>query len=254
MSVPDDSERTSPPSDEEQRDPHDSMVVLECAIPASDVALETLLGTFPDVVVETERLVPTNHSPLPYLWTDDRCGQEFYEALVAEPSVDRAWRVATFSEGALYRLEWREDRVRLLEWLADSHESLALLEASATDGEWTMKFRFPDRSALGDFRSFYRSNDIDVRIHRLYDLTQPKLGQYNVTEKQREALIRALEMGHFDIPREATQADVGEALGITAKSVSERLRRGQTNLINNSLTVGQPTGIGLDEKVDRKHM
>jgi hypothetical protein len=59
---------------------------------------------------------------------------------------------------------------------------------------------------------------------------------------------------HFDVPREATQADVGEALGITAKSVSERLRRGQTNLINNSLTVGQPTGVGLDEKVDRKHM
>jgi hypothetical protein len=144
--------------------------------------------------------------------------------------------------------------VRLLEWLADSHESLALLEASATDGEWTMKFRFPDRSALGDFRSFYRSNDIDVRIHRLYDLTQPKLGRYNVTEKQREALIRALEMGHFDIPREATQADVGEALGITANSVSERLRRGQTNLINDSLTVGQPIGVGLDEQVDRTHM
>jgi hypothetical protein len=66
------------------------MVVLECTIPASDVALESLLGTFPDVVVETERLVPTNHSPLPYLWTDDRCGQEFYEALASKPSVDRA--------------------------------------------------------------------------------------------------------------------------------------------------------------------
>ncbi|WP_162562449.1 helix-turn-helix domain-containing protein [Salinigranum rubrum] len=254
MSVPDDTERTDPQSSEEQRDRGDTAVVLECTIPASDVAFEGVLEAFPDVVVEAERLVPTNHSPLPYLWTDDGCDERFREVLVSEPAVDRVWKIATFSEGALYRLRWNEGRGRFLDWLADSHESMAVLEASATDGEWTIKFRFPDRSALSDFRSFYQSNGIDVQILRLYDLTQPKLGQYNVTEKQREALVRALEMGHFDIPREATQTEVAESLGITAKSVSERLRRGQVNLISNSLNIGGPTGVGIDGEDDHRDM
>ena len=82
-------------------------------------------------------------------------------------------------------------------------------------------------------------------------MSEPKLGQYNVSEKQREALVLALEMGYFEIPREATLEAVAERLDISTKAASERLRRGQTNLLNDTLTVGDPTGVGVgDEKPD----
>ncbi|WP_440009103.1 hypothetical protein [Halomicrococcus sp. SG-WS-1] len=39
----------------------------------------------------------------------------------------------------------------------------------------------PSRSHLADFRAFYEEHDIDLRVIRLYDLTDLKMGQYNIS-------------------------------------------------------------------------
>lgn len=238
--------RDDPPTGKTDDTDDESMVIFEFAVPAETFILADVLRAHPAVVVEIERPVPTNHTPLPYLWTTDGDSPSFEQAIADDPMINRVVRKTTFEEGSLYHIEWGSDGGSLFCRIANSDAGIALLQAVGQDEEWQLKLRFPSRSQFVDFRTFYEERGIDLRVIRLYDLTDPKIGQYNISQKQREALIRALEMGHFKIPREATLEDVGDSLDISPRAVSERLRRGQTNLISNSLTIGRPTGIGLE--------
>lgn len=226
----------------------DPMVVLEFAVPTADFLLERALREHPDVVVEFEHLVPTNHGPLPYLWATDGQSASFRDALTDDPRVDRIRQVATFDQGALYGMEWDTDGDGLLNQLATAHDEAAVLQAQGQEDEWVLKIRLPSRDALADLRGHFDDHDTRVRVVRLYDLEDPKMGQYEVTSKQRAALLRALEAGYFEVPRDATLEDVADELDISAKATSERLRRGCTNLLRNSLTIGRPDGVGLGEQ------
>lgn len=222
--------------------------IIEFTVPTEAFVLAEPLRAFPDIMVKFEQLVPANHTPMPYLWTNDGETPAFCDALEADPRVEACRKAAVFHEGALYRFEWSWSDGSLLGWLANSHEDVALLQAEGQADEWTLRLRLPSRELLSEFQAEYQEWGCDLRVMRLYDLTDPKLGRYDITEKQREALVCALQMGYFEIPREATLADVGEVLGISPKSVSERLRRAQTNFVSNALAIGQPTGVGLDEQ------
>lgn len=245
---PDDvAQSESPPTDHHATE-DEIPIVFEFAVPSDELALEMALREFPSVTVEYERLVPTNDSPLPYLWTSGGTVPEFREAMAADPKVERLTKAAAFEEGALYHIHWEAAERRLLKWVATTHENIVLLQAVGRGDEWTLKFRFPSRSRLADFQAFADEQNIDLRVIRLYDLTDPMLGQYNISSKQRDALLRALEMGYFEVPREATLKEVAASLDISPNALSERLRRGQTNLVSNALAIGQPTGVGVGDQ------
>ncbi|WP_254822421.1 helix-turn-helix domain-containing protein [Haloglomus halophilum] len=53
-----------------------------------------------------------------------------------------------------------------------------------------------------------------------------------LTERQREVLRAAIECGYYQEPREATHADVADAVGLTATTVGEHLRRIEATLMN----------------------
>lgn len=221
------------------------MVIFEFVVPAEQFVLAEVLAAFPTITLEFERLVPTDTQPLPYLWTMEGESPVFEATLTDAPKVDTVEKVGSFEEGALYQVEWLLDGDGLLQWIAD-RSGVALLQTEGEGSEWRLKLRFRSRAVLADFRQFYAERDIDFQVVRVYDLMDPKLGQYNVSEKQRTALLRALEMGLFEVPRGTTLEDVAAELGISPKALSERLRRGQTNLISNSLVIGNPTGVGID--------
>ena len=224
------------------------MVVFEIEVPTEAFALENALRQFPDVVVELERVVPTNHSVFPYFWASDGQSPAFKRTVAGDQKVSAIEKVASFEMGALYRIEWQPDDGSLLQWCTNSHNEVSLLQAEGHGSEWTLKLRFPSREVLREFRSYYEDQDIRVDVLRIYELKEPKMGQFNVSEKQRETLIRALEMGYFEIPRDVTLRELSQSLGISHQSASERLRRGYMNLISNSLTIGYPTSIGLGER------
>jgi len=240
-------DRRDRPPDAERTDEGDTTVILEIAVPTEAFLFEEALRKFPGVVVELEMVVPTCHRFAPFFWASDGETTAFRDAVETDPKMERVRQVETFDEGALYQAEWRTDD-GLLDWCANSSDSVILLQAEGQADEWILKFRFPSREALGEFRSFYEERDVSVRLVRLYDLAEPKMGQYNVTDKQRETLVEALRMGYFEIPRRASLGDVAESLGISPNSASERLRRGNKNLVSNTLTIGYPTGIGLDDR------
>lgn len=223
----------------------DRPLIVEFGVPMDAFLLRGALDAAPEVTVEFEQLAPTRPDPLPYLWTAGGDREAFEAAAADDGTVDRLERVTTFDEGALYRTEWTDPDDGLLGWLRGNEA--ALIESESIDGEWLLKLRVDSREMLGDLRAHCDRNGVRFRLVRLFSLSNPKTGQFDVSRKQREVLVVSLEMGYYEIPREATLGDVADALDISTNSASERLRRAQTNLLNNTVTVGNPTGIGIEE-------
>lgn len=246
--MPADSHDTNRPPERPDRESttttDDTKLVVEFSIPAGGFVLRHALESVPDRIVEFEQFVPTHEQVLPYLWvTDADDDGSFGEAVATDPTVESHRRVATLDGGKLYRIDWADCENTLLWWLRNRPSTM--LQSEGHDGEWNVKLRVESRDALRDFQDYCRDRDLSFDLIRLYELTEPKLGQFNVSEKQREILIAALEMGYFEIPRGATLEEVADAVGISKRAASERLRRGHTNLVNNTLTIGRPSGVGV---------
>lgn len=222
-------------------------VVCEFEVEPDGLVLEEALARYPDVTAEYELLVPTTVEPLAYLWVTDGEGVPpgFLDAVAADPQVADVHAAESLATGTLCYLDWSPREGSLFEWLTGLRDGAALLEATATADGWRLKVRFLSRDLLGAFRDLVEERARGFDLRRLFEVTDPKLGQYDLTRKQREAMLRTLEMGYYRIPRETTLDAVADSLGISTKALSERLRRGQTNLVANTLAVGGPSGVGL---------
>lgn len=78
-----------------------------------------------------------------------------------------------------------------------------------------------------------------VHIERINPLGAEVAGtperQFDLTVAQEAALLAALEAGYFEIPKEATAAEVAAELSISKSAFLERLRRGQRALVDQAL-------------------
>jgi len=102
---------------------------------------------------------------------------------------------------------------------------------------WIQRGRFADRAAFDQLRGFWQRN-APFRLRHLTrvgddapDRSAAGADGDGLTDAQREAVRAAHRMGYFEIPRTATLDDVAAELGISASSLSERLRRAQTHLV-----------------------
>ncbi len=136
------------------------------------------------------------------------------------------------------------------EQLGDHIDDLAGLEGLATaeafidrilvetDG-WRQTGWFADREEFRKFSSFWQQN-ADFRLDRLdRDGTAEPPGE-GLTNRQYEALRIAYEEGYFAIPRQISLEEIAAELDITASSVTERLRRAQTQLIEETVATTWP--------------
>lgn len=138
----------------------------------------------------------------------------------------------------------------LEEQLGEYLDDLEGLEALATadaiieridvvpDG-WRQTGWFADRDAFSKFSSFWQRN-AGFQLHRLTRDGEPEPPGDGLTDRQHEALRIAYELGYFGIPRQASLEDVAAELDISPSSVSERLRRAQTQLIEETVATTWP--------------
>ncbi|ELZ27505.1 hth DNA binding domain protein [Halosimplex carlsbadense 2-9-1] len=101
---------------------------------------------------------------------------------------------------------------------------------------WLQAGRFADRAAFDQLREFWQRNT-SFRLRKLTRVGESAepfgddTDGDGLTDAQREAIGTAHRLGYFEIPRTATLEDVAAELGISASSLSERLRRAQTHLV-----------------------
>lgn len=74
----------------------------------------------------------------------------------------------------------------------------------------------------------------------LIDVTVREIGEYvggeataaaQLSDRQREAVQIALDLGYYDIPRQATNTEVAERLGCASSTASEHLRKAEAKLV-----------------------
>ncbi|GAB7020884.1 helix-turn-helix domain-containing protein [Halostagnicola bangensis] len=94
-----------------------------------------------------------------------------------------------------------------------------------------LKHQFANREELAAYRDSCVSMGVEFRLDRLYEADKNTGWVPGVSEKQREALLAAYELGYFDVPRRAPLEEVATSLEISRSALAERLHRGQAHLI-----------------------
>ncbi|WP_049972887.1 helix-turn-helix domain-containing protein [Haladaptatus cibarius] len=209
-------------------------VLTEFTVPAKEFILRETLEAVPDVRIEIERVVADSQHVTPYFWVTGEQLDAFECALEADKSVEAVIQLEDHSDKQFYRVVWQQ-RIGTISH-AVSKAKATILEATSEGREWNLKLLFPDESSLTDFHDYCTEHSLSFQLTRLYESRHPDaLGKYEVTTKQREALLVALESGYFSVPRDITLEDVAVELDISPNALSTRLRRGHANLITNTL-------------------
>ncbi|KDE59781.1 DNA-binding protein [Halostagnicola sp. A56] len=121
--------------------------------------------------------------------------------------------------------------------LATTDSSIERIRVTPTG--WIQNGWFADREAFHEFRRFWQDN-ASFSLRRLGRVDEPEEPGDGLTDPQREALRTAYEMGYFQIPRVASLEAVAAELEISPSSLSERLRRAQTHLIETTVASTWP--------------
>ncbi|ELY65694.1 helix-turn-helix domain-containing protein [Natrinema versiforme] len=209
-------------------------VIAEFRIPSADFELGRILDVEGITSIELENLVPIGGSTAPLFWIHNSTRDTFLESVQRHPAVTSAVEVDVFDDRTLVTLDWDANHDHLFEGISESGGQL--LSAVGTPETWEYELRFPDHGALSEFRTRCEDAQISLEVRRVYNPTKPDAGPwYGLTELQREAIMLAVEMGYYDIPRGCTTKDLAGELGISDQAVTERLRRAIASLVSHTL-------------------
>lgn len=198
------------------------------------------LAAAPEVRLQFEDIRTPSGQPQRFLfWARGDALQRFEDALAGDPTVGSFQRLDDSGPERLYRVALSRGTEDSLYSVVVEHDVLLLELEVTVEGKRALG-RVPDREALVAFRDACDERGFDFRLERLYREAETAGDggidlQYGVTAAQREALSTALEMGYFEVPREASLEAVAEALGISRQALSARLRRAQTNLVRSTV-------------------
>jgi predicted DNA binding protein len=216
----------------------------EFHVPADEFVFHETFQTLPNLIIEIERVVATDELLTPYFWVSNVSSDTFEAAARDDPTIDRVQQLDDFEEARLYRADWT-DRIETLVY-AYTHIGAIILEAEGHNSEWNLRMRFDDREKLDQFNEFLSDENISFDLRRLYEIAHPHTGgQFGLTPKQYEALTTAWKMGYFELPRRITMEEVADELDIAPQSLSDRLRRAQDALIEETLRVDAPSDHGF---------
>ncbi|MFP8953582.1 bacterio-opsin activator domain-containing protein [Natrialbaceae archaeon A-arb3/5] len=202
--------------------------------------LNNSLTAAPEMIVEIERVVATlEDKVMPYFWVSGGDQSEFEDAFADDESVHNITMVDEVEAGRLYRAEWTEN----IETIVYAYVEIGatILQAIGRNGHWELRMRFDDQEKLSKFQEYCDERRISFELNRLQEQEQPMASaQYDLTTKQRETLVTALESGYYDVPQEVTMSELADEMGISQQALSKRFHDGHRNLITSTLTVSYP--------------
>lgn len=213
-------------------------VIVELTVPSDAFELGRILRVEEPTQITLETMVPLGGKPTPFVRIRNEARETFERSVREHPSVDDIQLVDTHEDETLYALDWVPSETSLLRRILDL--DAVLLNATGTADTWRLELRFPTHDALSEFQDYYVEADFSVAIERIYNPTKPDAGPwYGLTASQREALAYAVEGGYYSLPRQMSTQELADAFDISDQAVTERLRRGISTLVRNTLLVGE---------------
>jgi predicted DNA binding protein len=209
-------------------------VLTAFTVPGKDFLLKWTLETAPEMHIEIERVAVEDDDVTPYFWAANGDFETFDTALDDDPTVADTIVLEDHGDQRLYQVTWRENAKGIV--YAVSEADATILEATSEEHSWAVELLFPDEESLSNFQDYAATHDLSFELRWLHDSAHPKaLGQYEVTDEQREALVTAYREGYFEVPGEVSLGELAEELDISKNAASARLHRGYSNLVENTL-------------------
>lgn len=215
-------------------------VIVTLSLPAEEFKLGRVLGMEGDTVTSLESIVPLGGRSVPFFRTYG--GRQSFEAAARDHAeVNDIRLVNTHNGEALYALDWDITEDTFFRGIVEMGGYV--MEAEGTASEWSFDLRFESHDALGAFQEYCVDNGIPMDVERIYNPTKPDAGPwYGLSGPQRETLGHAVERGYYDIPRGCSTKDLADDFDLSDQAVTERLRRGISSLVRNTILVTE-TGV-----------
>lgn len=100
---------------------------------------------------------------------------------------------------------------------------------TVTNG-WIVDELTTSREQLVAFRDELDDAGIEYRVESVRTDREPELDRL-LTERQREAVELAFDLGYYDYPRECTLTELAEALGVATSVASRLLQRAEGRIV-----------------------
>lgn len=200
-------------------------IIAELDVTSPRVVLGPTLASDCDVTVYAERL-PVSHEGSTWFHVTVLAAdfEAFEDALATDPTVADSEVFAAYGDRRTYRLTIAPDVPVMTEHVASFGDELLDLRSTA-DG-WRVRIRTTDRGSIRDFLDFCAEQDIDCRLARVFAASDPVGEMALPVERDAfEILAAAYDAGYFEVPREASLADLAETFGVSESTMSVRLRR-----------------------------
>jgi predicted DNA binding protein len=167
---------------------------------------------------------------------------EFERALETDETVSGFELQSQYEDRRVYKLTVAIDR-RLFSQAA-AQVGISVIETTSEPGDtgWTFELMCPTRESLSQLKSFCSTHDLEFRVDRLFTSRGDDDGSddFGLTDTQLETLLLAYDTGYFEVPRRVSQQELADKLESSPAAVSQRIRRGITNLI--ATTLAEPDG------------
>lgn len=151
------------------------------------------------------------------------------DAIAAHPAISRVTRLGTSDDTLLVRYETTDvGFYRFVEATSLAPE----FPFSVRDGSFEFDFT-GTREDLERLRETLTDAGLPYELRSVVESTD---SASLLTDRQREVLETAQRAGYFEVPREATLAEVAEELGVDQSTASGVLRRGQGRILTWYLT------------------
>ena len=225
------------PSCESQLD-YFMATIAEFSVPVEQFALQATLEQCPDLEFEVDRVVANEAGDVsPFVWVSGEGLADLPSALEADPSIEDVELLTEREEEHFYQLKWA-DKAQIVSYMLSECDA-TVQRALATHGVWELRVLFPDHSEVSKVGDFAQEHGLDLELKRVYSIDDVRRVRFNLTESQNEALAEAYNQGYYKIPREQDAAELADTLGISHQALSERLRRGTENLVENALIIDE---------------
>jgi predicted DNA binding protein len=172
-----------------------------------------------------------------HLYAIDGDGETFVDLAADTPGVESVTHTATDGSVSYAILELRDEDVPIFGGSAEAIDRAGLVVRRPLvyrDGQITGHI-------VGDPDILQATIDrtpaaVSVQIDEIRQFPGPRAEPTSaLSERQREALETALELGYYDTPRDATHEDIADELGCAPNTASQHLQKGEAKLVRTGL-------------------
>lgn len=158
------------------------------------------------------------------------------EVLGRDSYVESFSHLTTVGERRLYRVNFAHQAREKMTYPEASRFDIVFLGATSTNDGVHFRAQVPTRDALMEFREVCEIKDLSFRLDRIYQEDGGETtDQYEMTDRQQEALLLAYERGYYGANREVSLEDLADDLNISRQAFADRLRRGLEKLLANTI-------------------